>query len=302
MKLGPMIRVLLFCCLALLSLPAAAQPAGPGTLCSSGRFGPVQCIRPAHFTYDTCRAIETFSKAHDLPAGFFARLLWQESRFDPNAVSPAAARGIAQFIDSTAALRGLVDSYNPALAMEFSAEYLGELVRRFGNPGLAAVAYNGGEARAEKFIADTGGLPRETIDYVRIITGLTAWDWRDDPPEDHDFRLDGATPFVSACLALATTRRVTAFPEVAPRLRDWGVQVAFGATKKAAREKFERTTRACSGALKSERIDYVYEKSRASPKGGYYLARVGRDSRDAAWTFCSQLKARGCLCAVYRNR
>jgi len=54
--------------------------------CSSGKWGHVQCIRPAYFVYDTCNAIEVFSKRHGLNTGFFARLIWQESRFDPNAL------------------------------------------------------------------------------------------------------------------------------------------------------------------------------------------------------------------------
>ena len=44
----------------------------------------------------------------------------------------------------TAKLRDLPDSYNPAQAIERSANYLGELQRTYGNAGLAAVAYNGG--------------------------------------------------------------------------------------------------------------------------------------------------------------
>jgi len=41
----------------------------------------------------------------------------------------------------TAKLRDLPDSYNPAQAIERSANYLGESQRTYGNAGLAAVAY-----------------------------------------------------------------------------------------------------------------------------------------------------------------
>ncbi len=47
------------------------------------------------------------------------------------------------------------------------------MAERYGNLGLAAVGYNGGERRAEGLIAGTGGLMRETVDYVAIITGLS---------------------------------------------------------------------------------------------------------------------------------
>ncbi|MFZ5962778.1 transglycosylase SLT domain-containing protein [Thalassococcus sp. BH17M4-6] len=275
--------------------------ADPGVMCSSGKWGHVHCIRPQHFVHDTCQAIEVFARANGLDPGFFARLIWQESRFDPNALSPANARGIAQFIDSTAALRGLRDSYDPALALEHSADYLGEMAQRYGNQGLAAVGYNGGERRAEGLIAKTGGLARETIDYVQIITGLTAEDWRDAPPESHDFRLQKDKAFRPACYDLARNRRLTAYPRPEPKIKPWGVQVAFGTSKASAKQKLEARTRRCTGLLKGETVDYVYEKSRASPRGGYYMARIGRNDRDAAWKYCARLKASGCLCAVYRN-
>ncbi|MFW2587694.1 lytic transglycosylase domain-containing protein [Sagittula sp. SSi028] len=282
-------------------LAAAPVRAEPGTLCSSGTHGQVQCIRPSHFVFDTCQALEYFARHNGLDPGFFTRLIWQESRFDPNALSHANAMGIAQFIASTARLRGLHDPYNPAEALEFSAEYLGEMSRKYGNVGLAAVGYNGGERRAEGLIAKTGGLARETVNYVRIITGLSAETWRDTPPEAHDFRLDGDVPFQQACHALARDRRLTAFPDPEPVLPDWGVQVAFGVTRDAALSKFRSATRACRTAIGGEDPFLVWEKSRASPRGGYYMARLGRSSRDAAWRLCSQLKRSGCVCAVYRT-
>ena len=60
----------------------------------------------------------------------------------------------------TAELRGLEDPFNPAEALTASARYLADLARDFGNIGLAAVAYNGGEARAAVFVAAKGAPPR----------------------------------------------------------------------------------------------------------------------------------------------
>ena len=144
-------------------------------------------------------------------------------------------------------------------------------------------------------------LARETVNYVQIITGLPAETWRDDPPEGHDFRLQGDVPFRAACHDLARNRRLTAYPEPEPAVKPWGVQLAFGTSVDAARRKYSEKTRSCAALVKGETVDYVYEKSRASPRGGYYMARIGRDDRDAAWRYCSQLKNRGCICAVYAN-
>ena len=71
----------------------------------------MQCVRPAHFVHDTCQAIDAFAHVNHMDPAFFAQLIWQESRFDPDALSPARARAraTAQFIDGTAQLRGLRD-------------------------------------------------------------------------------------------------------------------------------------------------------------------------------------------------
>ncbi|WP_326297688.1 lytic transglycosylase domain-containing protein [Mesobacterium hydrothermale] len=297
-------RVLaLFLFLWPLLVPMAAT-AEPDPACSSGKWGQVQCIRADHFVFDTCQALETFATRHALDPGFFARLIWQESRFDRNALSHADAMGIAQFIASTAARRGLTDPWNPALALEHSAEYLGDLTRRFGNMGLAAVAYNGGERRAEGLVAKTGGLARETVNYVQIITGLSAETWRDSPPEAHDFRLQPDKPFRQACYDLARDRRITAFPTPKPpkpRVKPWGVQLAFGTSKDKARAAYARKTQSCKALLKGEKPDLIHVQNRVSGRAGFYMARIGRDNRKAAGNLCSRLKAAGCVCTVYQN-
>ncbi|MEO0666337.1 MAG: lytic transglycosylase domain-containing protein [Pseudomonadota bacterium] len=285
---------------ALLFWPGAARAAGPGTLCSTGTLGPVACIRPAHAAFDTCQHIAGASRRHMLDPGFFARLLWQESRFDPNALSPAGAQGIAQFMPDTAALRGLKDSYNPAEAMERSAQYLGALQRRYGNPGLAAVAYNGGERRAVGFVQG-GGLARETVAYVRIITGLRATDWRDAPPSAHSFALDGEVPFMTACLRMAQGRRVSPLGPPPPRWSAWGVQLGYGATRAEAEARVTRLTRRCAAQVSRERLEYVPVRSRVRGRGSYIMGRIGRADRAGADALCRALARAGCLCSVYRN-
>ncbi len=293
-----MLRVLAI--VVLLCLPGMTR-AEQGRLCSTGQFGPVQCIRPSHFVYDTCQAIDAFASHNALDPGFFARLIWQESRFDPNALSPASARGIAQFIDSTAKMRGLRDSYNTAEALEYSAQYLGDLVNRFGNMGLAAVAYNGGEARATGLIGGTGGLAHETIDYVQIITGLSAETWRDSPPEEPDFRLQGDMKFQPACRDMAQNRRYTQFKPPAPEYAPWGVQLAYGKSEAQARAAFTRRAQACNVTLAGKPIDLIFARNRVSGQRGYYMARVRAETSREANGLCNTIRRQGCTCAVYRN-
>ncbi|CUH40313.1 hypothetical protein JSE7799_03045 [Jannaschia seosinensis] len=84
-------RVLIL--LVLLALPVRADPP-PAIACSDGQFGPRHCIRADRFAADTCAQIAAEAAQHSLPPGYLARLLWQESRFDPMArsrrISPLA--------------------------------------------------------------------------------------------------------------------------------------------------------------------------------------------------------------------
>ncbi len=51
-----------------------------------------------------------------------------ESNFNPFAVSPAGAQGIAQFIPSTAASYGLADPFDPVAAMDAQAHLMSDLI------------------------------------------------------------------------------------------------------------------------------------------------------------------------------
>jgi hypothetical protein len=129
-----------------------------------------------------CQLIEAAAKTNALPIDFFARLIWQESRFQPDEIGPITrngqrARGIAQFMPVTAAERRLLEPFNPVEALPKSGEFLAELRAEFGNLGLAAAAYNAGPQRVRDFLAGAHDLPMETRNYVRAITGRPVEDW-----------------------------------------------------------------------------------------------------------------------------
>jgi hypothetical protein len=141
---------------ASVSQPAFADPPGPPYL---GRV---------------CGLIAAHADQNDLPRAFLARLIWKESRFDPNAVSPKGAEGVAQFMPGTARMRGLEDAFDIEQAIPAAANYLAELSTKFGNFGLAAAAYNSGEGRVSRWLASGGFLPLETENYVLDIMGAPA--------------------------------------------------------------------------------------------------------------------------------
>src|ERR1700761_5539892 len=152
-----------------------------------------------------CGIVETSAKAEGLPADFFTKLIWRESSFRPNAVSPAGAQGVAQFRPGPANERGLIDPFDPAAAIPASARFLNELKLRFGNLGLAAAAYNAGPTAAARWIAKKGSLPFETEDYVLAVTGHNADEWRSDKPP-----AEPAPDKSPSCLSLVAVLRVTA--------------------------------------------------------------------------------------------
>src|SRR5262249_28640280 len=125
-----------------------------------------------------CDTLAASAQQSGLPTSFFSNLIWQESRFVLRAVSPAGALGIAQFMPRTAAAVGLTNPFDPRMALPASARLLGSLFRRFGNLGLAAAAYNAGEARVSNWLSNKSGLPQETRNYVLAITGLPVEHWK----------------------------------------------------------------------------------------------------------------------------
>jgi len=120
-------------------LPQQASAAEPDEIgAGAGSTGPQQVVS----TDSICAALVSAATQNDLPTNFFARLIWQESRFDPAAVSRAGAQGVAQFMPATANWRGLSNAFDPLEAIAQSAKLLRDMRREFGNLGLAAAAYN----------------------------------------------------------------------------------------------------------------------------------------------------------------
>jgi hypothetical protein len=106
----------------------------------------------------------------NVSAALLAAQLMAESNFNPFALSPAGAQGIAQFIPSTAASYGLKDPFDPVEAMEAEAHLMSDLIARFGSPQLALAAYNAGPAPVEACNC-VPAIP-ETSAYVSRILAL----------------------------------------------------------------------------------------------------------------------------------
>jgi hypothetical protein len=250
-----------------------------------------------------CDLILVQAEARNIPPGFLARLIWQESRFNRLAISPKGAQGIAQFMPATAAERSLDDPFDVPSALAASAVFLEELARSFGNLGLAAAAYNAGPNRVQRWLAGQVGLPLETRHYVRTITGLSAEDWQQ-PEVEADFTLDDEKPFEPACAKLVTAGLLaaptTTLREAAPVL-PWGAQVAAQFSREVALSAFERLQREFSTVLGGHEPIVVRHRAPARGRKSLFAVRIGAETRAAAEAFCDDLRAIGGACVVMRN-
>lgn len=260
------------------------------------------CISERSFRADICAAIKAYASHWDLPAGYLARLIWQESRFDPAALSPAGAQGIAQFMPTTARLRGLRDPFDPAEAMARSAEYLRFLELKFGNLGLAAAAYNGGEGRTGRYIASGGGpLPAETRNYVQIVTGHSVDHWLAGTVGEVDYALAGGTDFVAACIDMARFVRVPDFTISPAQWQPWGVLIAQSGSAELAQTRFAAAQTAHNTILGTEQLMLIGVRNPSFGNRLRFSAMVGRQSRQAAQELCERLLAAGGSCIVLKN-
>jgi soluble lytic murein transglycosylase-like protein len=121
---------------------------------------------PATYAAPIARAASRFN----LSASLLAAQLYVESGFNPFAVSPAGARGIAQFMPGTARAYGLADPFDPAAAIQAQGRLMRDLLRRFGTVPLALAAYNAGAGA----VAGCGCIPpfAETRAYVARVLAL----------------------------------------------------------------------------------------------------------------------------------
>jgi len=257
-----------------------------------------------------CLMIESAAKAQDLPLEFFARVIWQESRFQSDAVGPVTrsgqrAQGIAQFMPGTANERRLLDPFDPVQALPKSAEFLNELRNQFGNLGLAAAAYNAGPRRVQEWLTGSGYMPQETRNYVIAITGTSVDDWAG--AAKNGKTLDRAP--ASSCRELMALLKRAPNPFVtqleqhvklgADRL--WGVQLAAGFNRDKALAMYSRAMKQLSAVIGDRDPSLLGTMLRSRGTRIFYQVRIGTDTRPAADDLCNRIRRAGGACFVLRN-
>ena len=257
-----------------------------------------------------CLMIESAAKANDLPLEFYARVIWQESRFQSDAVGPVTrsgqrAQGIAQFMPGTASERRLLDPFDPVQALPKSAEFLRELRGQFGNLGLAAAAYNAGPRRVREWLDGSGYMPQETRNYVSAITGATVDEWARPGTKD---KLPDRAPSSSCRELMALLRRaphpcVTELEQHVKLGADklWGVQLAAGFNRDRALAMYSRAMKRLSAVIGDQDPSLSGRIWRSRGTRTFYQVRIGADTRPAADELCTRIRRAGGACLVLRN-
>jgi soluble lytic murein transglycosylase-like protein len=117
--------------------------------------------------------ITAAAKKHGIDPALLAGLVKQESGFNPNAGSPAGARGLTQLMPGTAAGLGVTNVLDPLQNLDGGARYLRQQLDAFGGDVTRALAaYNAGPGAVQRY----GGVPpyAETQNYVRIVQANAA--------------------------------------------------------------------------------------------------------------------------------
>lgn len=115
--------------------------------------------------------IQRVSTATGVSSSLIAAVVQAESGGDPQAVSPAGAKGLMQLMDPTAATYGVTDAFDPQQNLVGGTLYLRGLLQRYnGDEALALAAYNAGPGAVSQY----GGVPPypETQHYVQRVLGF----------------------------------------------------------------------------------------------------------------------------------
>jgi hypothetical protein len=286
----------------LLILLASCNPALPAPQQAPGAAGnATESIDQA-----LCRIIEESAARQRLGVEFVTRLIWQESSFRPGARSPAGAQGVAQFMPKTAAERGLADPFDPEQAIPKAVEFLAELLHHFGNPGLAAAAYNGGPTRVANWLNGQGSLPAETRNYVAAITGRSVENWAAQAKEGSATKQAGVEPDSrKTCLQLSANLRGSRGRHedvaIATAFAPWGVQLAGNFSKTLALASYSRVRRSYGQIIGDMPPMIIGTRLRSRGTRAFYRVRVPAETRAAAEGLCNRIRAAGGSCIVLRS-
>jgi soluble lytic murein transglycosylase-like protein len=143
---------------------------GTGPDPGSGGDGAGASVAPSFVPARWRAPLARASAKWNVPIELLAAQLYTESNFNPFAVSPAGARGLAQFTPGTANAYGLRDPFDGDSSIDAQAHLMHDLLAKYKTTALALAAYNAGSGAVDRY----HGTPpfAETQGYVTRILGL----------------------------------------------------------------------------------------------------------------------------------
>ncbi len=258
-----------------------------------------------------CRLIERSARANGLPVEFFTRLIWRESSFRSDAVSPKGAQGIAQFMPGTAADRGLADPFDPETALPASAALLADLqgaIRqprpRCGGVQCRPCPRREMARRPRRAAAGDAGVP--PLHHRARSRGLgggapaagqgragrTAGSGAPDPPS-------AAALDCHATTVAIRKRGGPVAQEIATITAPWGVQLSGNFSKARALASYQRAQKQYAKLLEGTQPMIIGSRLRFRGSRAFYRVRVAQQTRKAADALCNRLRAVGGACVVF---
>lgn len=124
--------------------------------------------------------IKDTAERYGLNHTLFRRQLYQESRFNPNAVSRAGAMGVGQIMPKTAKAYGVTDLStlkDPFFNIDLAGRIMKDNLKYAkGNQYAALAMYNGGTAAMKNYLkGNYKKLPKETWNYIDTIGDDDRW-------------------------------------------------------------------------------------------------------------------------------
>lgn len=148
--------------------PAASPPPAALPLpAESGLFDPQQQLGDEPYA----ALIQKYAKEQNVSPTLISQIIHQESRGNPDAVSPKGAQGLMQLMPDLSN-KFNIDPFDPESNIKVGTRYFAEMLKKYGQVDLALAAYNAGPGAVDKY----DGIPpfNETQNYVStILAGVT---------------------------------------------------------------------------------------------------------------------------------